>query len=252
MLKFHYTYIILALSLVLTGYYIDLISFTSLILFHELGHYLTALVLGFRVQKIVIYPYGGLTKIDDIIDKNINKELIVAISGLLFQTIFFVIISILYKQGILRKYTYNIFNNYNKTLFLFNILPIIPLDGSKILNLLLEKIFPYKLSNILILIISIVTLILLLIFNIYSNNYNFIMIISILIYYMFNFYKNLKYMFNRFLLERYLYNIEFKRKIIINNPNKMYKNRTHIIKNNKKYQKERDFLNNLFDLNKNL
>ena len=252
MIKFHYTYIIVALGLVLTGYYLDLIIYTSLILVHELGHYIVAKILNFNVIKIIIYPYGGLTKLDDLINKDINKELLVAVSGILFQLLFFFIIVILYKNNIIRSYTYNLYREYNKVLILFNFLPIYPLDGSKILKLLLEKIIPYKITNYLMIIISIITIISLLIFNIFNGNYSFIMIIIILLNYIYIYYKNLSYLYNRFLLERYLYKIKYNDTVIIKNKNCFYKNKNHIIKNNKKYEKEDYFLYKLFDLNKKI
>ena len=82
--------------------------------------------------------------------------------------------------------------------------------------------------------------------------YILLMIISILLDYIYKFYKNLKYIYNRFLLERYLYKIKYRKQRIIKEPKKMYKNITHIIKIGEKYQKEEVFLNNMFDLNKKI
>jgi len=242
----------MAIGLILTGYYINLIVFSSLIIVHELGHYLIAKIQKFNVTKIVIYPYGGLTKIEDLINKNINQELLIAVSGIIFQLIFYLIIVLLHKNGTIREYTYNLYQEYNKQLIIFNLLPIHPLDGSKILNLLLNKIISYHTSNKLTIAISIIVILILLISNIYNNNYSYIMIIYILLDYIYKFSKNLKYLYNKFLLERYLYKIEYKNKLVITNYKKMYKNTTHIIKKGKKYQKEQDFLNNMFDLNKKI
>jgi len=50
----------------------------------------------------------------------------------------------------------------------------------------------------------------------------------------YKFYNDISYIYNRFLLERYLYNINYKKKIIISDENKMYKNKSHLfIKNDK-------------------
>ena len=54
----------MALGLVLTGHFSNLFVFTSLILIHEVGHFFMAVFLRYKVEKIIIYPYGGLTKID--------------------------------------------------------------------------------------------------------------------------------------------------------------------------------------------
>ena len=98
-IEFHYTYIIMALGLVLTGHFINLIVFTSLIIIHELGHYITSIIFKYKVDKIIIYPYGGVTKLNTIINTNITKDLLVAVSGIIFQTLYFIIIFFLYKNN---------------------------------------------------------------------------------------------------------------------------------------------------------
>ncbi len=252
MIKFHNTYIIMAIGFILTGYYLHLLVFTSLIIFHEFGHYTLAKIQRWNVTKIIIYPYGGLTKIEDLINQDINKELLVASAGIIFQLFFFILIFNLHKHGIIRNYTFHLYQEYNKQLLWFNLLPIYPLDGAKIVNLLFNKFLPYHTSNKIIILISILTIWVLLGTNIYQNNYSYLMIICILIDYIYKFYKDLNHIYNKFLLERYLYKISYPDKKIIKKPKKMYKNKTHIIKIGKKYQKEQEFLNNVFDLNKKI
>lgn len=244
-IKIHYTYYIIIVSFLLTGCFINLIAFTSLIIIHELGHYYTCKILKIKVDKIIIYPYGGITKINDKIDINLNKELLISISGIIIQSIYFFIIYLLYKNNFLREYTYNIFFKYHYNILIFNLIPIYPLDGSKILNIIINKIFNFKLSNILIIIISIINIILLLF--IYKFNYSYIMILGILINYLYNYLTNIKHLYNRFLLEKYLYKTNFKNKKIINNYKNMYRNTNHIIKKDNIYQKEVDFLSKMFD-----
>lgn len=244
-IKFHYTYYILVLSFLLTGQFINLLIFTSLIVIHELGHYLSSKILNIEVKNIIIYPYGGITKLNSVIDIDLTKELIISISGIIMQTIYYFIIYILYKNNIIRPYILNLFNKYHYSIVLFNLIPIYPLDGSKILNIIINKIFNYKLSNILLIILSIINIILILF--IFKFNYSFILILGILINYLYNYLKNIKYIYNRFLLEKYLYKIKYQNTRIIDNYNKMYRNTNHIIKNNKNYMKEEDFLSKMFD-----
>ena len=146
-IEFHYTYILIALGFILTGYFHNLIVFTSIIIIHELGHYIIAKSNKLTVEKIIIYPYGGLVKMNNLINTSINKELSVAVSGIIFQSIYYIIIIFLYNQGIIREYIFNLFNMYNKSILFFNILPIHPLDGSKILNLILSKIILLSIIN---------------------------------------------------------------------------------------------------------
>ena len=94
-ITFHYTFLLVAISFILTGYFSNLIIFTSIILIHELGHYHAAKINNLKVDKIIIYPYGGITKINTPVNTKIKKELIVAISGILYQLIYFFLIYIL-------------------------------------------------------------------------------------------------------------------------------------------------------------
>ena len=241
-IEFHYTYILIAIGFILTGYFHNLLVFTSIIIIHELGHYTIAKINNLNVEKIIIYPYGGLVKMNNLINTSINKELMVAISGILFQTIYYLLIVYLYHQGIIREYIFNLFTIYNKSILFFNILPIHPLDGSKILNLLLSKIIPFDKANKLNIIISLITLIILILVNYYTFNYTTILIIGVIIDNITKYYKELKYIFNKFLLERYIYNITHNKTKTINKINNMYKEKYHIIKENNTYITEKQVL----------
>lgn len=236
----------MAFGYVISGYYINLIAITSLLLIHELGHYTTAKLLKFKVLKIIIYPFGGITKINDLINKDINEEILVATSGVIFQFIFYLIIVYLNHINIIRDYTLNIYTLYNNQIIFFNLMPIYPLDGAKIINLLLSKFFNYNLSNKLTIIISLMGMSLFILTSSYNHNYSYIMVLSVLIIYNYKFIKQLKYIYNRFLLERYLYNISYPKIKIISNGNKMYKNNSHIIKVNNNYITEKKYLSKYY------
>lgn len=245
-IEFHYTFLIMALGLVLTGHFINLIVFTSLILIHEFGHYFIAKLLNYKVDKIVLYPYGGITKLDTLINTKIEKDIIVAASGLIMQTIYYLIITLLFTKGIIREYIYDLFYMYHNSMLFFNLLPVIPLDGSKIVNLFLAKYFNFNLSNNLSVAISLFTIIFLLISGIYENNYSFLLTVSVLMQNIYNFYKEIVYIYNRFLLERYLYDFDYKKIKILKNKNKMYKNRKHIFLKNNKIINEKEYLKIFF------
>ena len=249
-IEWHYSYLIVAFSFILIGYFKNLIVLTSLILIHELGHYLWAKLVGFEVSKITIYPYGGLTKIEGLINKDINKELLVAVSGFIFETLYYLIIVFLFNQNLIDYRTLNIFNSYHHAMLLFNILPIYPLDGFKIVNLILSKYMAYKKVNKLGVIISLVTLGISTYF--YRFNYSYLITLSLLLSNIWKFYKELDYIYNKFLLERYLYNISYKKLKITSSKDKMFKNYRHLIKNSQKYEKEEAFLHKIFDFKRDI
>ena len=244
-IEFHYTYLIIALGFILTGYFYNLIIFTSLILIHELGHYLMCIKYKVKVNKIIIYPYGGLIKLDDVINRDIDEELLIAIMGIFFQTMYYTIILILYKNNYLREHIFNIYTMYHYSMLIFNILPIYPLDGFKIFNLILSKVMYFNLANYISLIISIIMIIIVFIKGI--NNYSYMMLIFILIDNTYKYYKGLKHLYNKFILERYLHKYNYKQFKIVNNQNKMYKNKFHIFKIGNNYIKEKEYLKFIFE-----
>lgn len=247
LIRFHPSFLFVALGFILTGYFLNLIIFTSIIIVHELGHYLICKLKKFKVIEIVIYPYGGITKLEEFINRDIDDELLLATFGVIFQSLYFLIIYILFTHGLIRGYAFNIFSDYHYSILFFNLLPIYPLDGFRILNLFLAKKISYKKSNDITLYFSILLLAFLFIQNYYTFNYAYIIVLSTLISNIISFYKSRKYLFNRFLLERYLYNICFNNVKVIANKDKMHKNSIHIIKDGDNFLPEKLFLKKIFD-----
>ena len=248
LIRFHITYLLMGVCFVLSGYFVNLVVFTSLIIVHEMGHYLVSRLFCFKVREIVIYPYGGMTKLEDFINRNINEELLVALSGVIFQYLFYLVIMHLYNNSYIREYTFNLYTLYNSRMIFFNLLPIYPLDGSKILNLLFNKLFSYNLSNKLSIVVSIIVIVVIVSLNIYKFNYSNIMIYMVLLWYIIDYCKKLKYLYHKFMLERYLYNISFDNIRVINDYKGMYKDSSHLLCINNKYYREKDYLRKIFNV----
>ena len=53
-------------------------------------------IVGLKVKKIVIYPFGGISYLNEILDIPLHKEIISLLGGIIFQTLFFILIYILY------------------------------------------------------------------------------------------------------------------------------------------------------------
>lgn len=145
---------------------------------------------------------------------------------------------------------FNIMRNYHYALLLFNLLPIYPLDGSKLINLLSSKFISYKSSHKLMLYISVIALLIsIFICIIYIPlNINLYLICFLLIYKIIEEIKKHPLIINKFILERFLYKFNFKKRKIINGNNiyKMQRDYTHIFKINKKFITEKAILNKLF------
>lgn len=246
-IEFHYTYIIMAFGLVITGHFVNLIIFTSLIIIHEMGHIIISKILSYKIDKVIIYPYGGFVKLNTRINTKIENDLLVAISGIIMQSIYFGIIFFLYRNGIVREYIYSLFLLYHKSMLIFNLLPIYPLDGAKIVNLILSKYFSFNIANYISIVISLITVIFFLYSDIYENNYSIILVIGVLMKNIYKFYKDISYIYNRFILERYLFKFNYKDKKVIKNINKMYKNREHLFNDKGKLINEKEYISTFFE-----
>lgn len=215
----------------------------SLIIVHELGHFLFLKIFNWNVDKIYLYPFGGCVKFNEKINKPLYQELLIMLMGPIFQLLFFLLLFHFHEQGLLSYRNYLLYQNYNNTLLIFNLLPIYPLDGGKLLNILMQYLFPYKRSNSFIIILSYMGIILLLF---YSKNINLSLMIILLIIEVTIFLKQQDYLFNKFLLERYLNYYNYKKVKVISKKENMYRNKKNIIKYKNKYFTEKDFLKERF------
>ena len=212
------------------------IIISTLVIIHELGHFLIAKLLKIDVIKICLYPLGGISKINMDLNEKVIKELIVLISGPIFQIFAYLILKKLF-------YDYShMINIYHYGILIFNLIQIYPLDGGKLLNIIISLKLPYKTTYKITIYISYIILIILLILNRYNITINIIIVILFLLYKITKEYNNMEYIYQKFLLERYINEYRFKNTKIINNINNFYRNNNHLVKINDKYYREKEIL----------
>lgn len=240
--KIHPLYYIVALITIFTGLFRDFIYITLLIFIHEIGHLTAALYYNWNIKKVVILPFGGITIFNELLNKSLKEEFVILVFGPLFQILFYFILCFFNIDN-------NLITNYHYSLLIFNLIPIIPLDGSKLLNIILNKIFSFKLSHIITVFISIICLIYLFIRTIIIKNLILFIILIFLSIKNIKEFKIHKYLFNKFLFERYNYNLKFKKTKKIKGLRiyKMKKDYKHLFYLNK-YITEKEVLNNYFNI----
>ena len=97
------------------------------------------------------------------------------------------------------------------------------------MNILCNYFCNYIKSFYLSLVFSLIVLIGLFVYNIIYFNLNLLLMIIVLIFKIIASYRNLRHFYNRFLLERHLYDFPFKKKEYVNSINKFYRDRIHIV-----------------------
>jgi stage IV sporulation protein FB len=195
-----YLYILL---IIFSGYYKYLLYFSLVFIVHELGHIFFCKLFRVKILKIDIYPFGGIIKLNKKLNINIYKDFFIASGGIFFQLILEIINTLFFKNPLLL--------NTNKIIFLINIVPLIPLDGSKIFFIIISKFFSfyksvkiYYLFNIFFIMIYFITC------SKMSNiNYTYIFFcIASFFIEIFNY----KSLINKFYLERYIYDFKYKKR----------------------------------------
>ena len=190
----------------LCGFIKNALIIFLIVIIHELGHVFFIKILGYEIESINIYPFGGITKVNKDLNAPLKQEIIIALGGIFNQILIYLFLF----MPIFSNTTKNIIFNYNTSIIMFNLLPIIPLDGSIILSSFLAKFFPFQKVYYLNFILSIFNMFLFFIFN-YTYSLNNYLIIAFLIYKTYEYYQNKNYIYNRFLLERYLKDYSFSK-----------------------------------------
>ncbi len=190
------------------------------------------LFLKLKVKEINIYMFGGVTILNEDLNLPIYKEVLFLVMGPLSQILFVLLIKLLYIIGYVNALTFDKIIIINKFLLTFNLLPILPLDGGKLVNNILDYFIPYKLSHKITIIISLLFIPFIFIIN---NKLLGIVLIIFLLYKIYLEINNNKHKLNKLLLERKLKLYKFKKLKRINTFEEVKRNENfYIIKNNKK------------------
>ncbi|MCF6408657.1 M50 family metallopeptidase [Alkalihalobacillus sp. EGI L200015] len=195
---------LIALIGVITGHFREFLILFLVILIHELGHALAASFFKWRLVKVELLPFGGVAEMDEYGNRPYHEEIIVTAAGPL-QHIWMIAGGMTcLSAGIGDPQLLELLIEMNWMIFLFNLLPIWPLDGGKLLFLLLTLFFPYKKAKESMLMLSFGFLLIFAVVSFiwFTVHLNLIIILSFLLYAHYFEWKHQPYVYIRFLLER--------------------------------------------------
>ncbi len=133
-IKIHYSLVFLLILSLFTGSFFKILGIIISILIHEFSHYIFLRLFRVNVKNLELSIIGGILEINN---KNISliKRLIINSAGVISNLIIILLIKIIGVSNLNYLVYYNLF------IVIFNLIPIIPLDGFRILNDLLSCIY---------------------------------------------------------------------------------------------------------------
>lgn len=114
-----------------------------IVLWHEIGHLLAALRFGWTVREVRLLPFGGVVEVEDSGALPVREEILVALAGPAQNVLFAAIGWLLGVLGLADPVWTDWFIKANVLLAAFNLLPILPLDGGKIVQAAISLRAPY-------------------------------------------------------------------------------------------------------------
>ncbi|WP_042459173.1 M50 family metallopeptidase [Neobacillus dielmonensis] len=197
-------WIILALAIA-TARFVDVCLLLLIIFIHEMGHAAAASFFSWRIKKITLLPFGGVAEMDEHGNRPLKEEAIVVLAGPMQHIWMMAAAYGLFAIQLFPEDLFQLFIDYNLMILVFNLFPIWPLDGGKLvfLALSLKQSFPEAHRQALV--ISFVSLLIfsgLVLLNA-PTHLNVWVVIAFLLFSLHYEWKQRRFIFMRFLLERY-------------------------------------------------
>ncbi|MDL4841661.1 M50 family metallopeptidase [Aquibacillus rhizosphaerae] len=203
-----------------TGTFMELTVIFFIVLVHELGHYSLAHYYKWRIRRINLWVFGGVMETDEHATKPLKQELLITLAGPLQHVWIYGILFICSEYSLLPASVITLGLQFNSTILLFNLLPIWPLDGGKLMLLFFSCLFPYRKAHSLMIICSILFSIvsIFLFLTYFPFTLSAILLIGFIIWENRLEWKQRYYTFIRFLLKRHVEKPDMKkvRPIVVN------------------------------------
>ncbi|KRE36701.1 M50 family metallopeptidase [Paenibacillus sp. Soil724D2] len=141
--RFHPLFTLIMIGSAITGYFLEAITLFGIVLVHELGHLAAANGFGWRVREVQLLPFGGVLIVDELGTAPTREELIVSLAGPL-QHVWMILVALLMKWvDVGASSWWDYFIEANLMIGLFNLIPVMPLDGGKVMQSLLGYLLSY-------------------------------------------------------------------------------------------------------------
>ncbi|SNS35052.1 stage IV sporulation protein FB [Anaerovirgula multivorans] len=153
-IKINYTLIPIWIISIYYQYFFELIIVMMIIMIHELAHSFASAYYGIEVLEIELFPFGGVARTESFFEVDPFKEIIISIVGPSSNYIMLLLAIIIQSYIKLQIDLIYFFIFTNLTIGLFNMLPILPLDGGRILRAYINSKVGFKKATMIMIKIS--------------------------------------------------------------------------------------------------
>ncbi|MFT4412787.1 M50 family metallopeptidase [Fredinandcohnia humi] len=190
---------------VITAHFRELLMLLFIILVHEMGHTVCAHFFSWRIKRIQLLPFGGVAEMDEHGNRPLKEELLVILAGPLQHIWLVGGAYLLTVTSIIPQDTFSLFLYHNMVILVFNLLPIWPLDGGKLIYLLFSYKHSFFEAHKRMLLVSVVVVSVIFTWGVlYSPfNLNLWIVLVFLLFSIIMEWRKRHFVFMRFLLERY-------------------------------------------------
>jgi stage IV sporulation protein FB len=140
----HWLFVVMLLIISAAGYYLEALILVGSLVAHEIAHLSVAWVLGVEVEELALTPFGGMARMDPVLQVDPQAETSVALAGP-FQSFFLAGLTLFVTGGDiwddrLVQFCFEI----NANLAFFNLIPALPLDGGRAMRGLMAQRWGYR------------------------------------------------------------------------------------------------------------
>lgn len=139
-IKLNLFFILFLFSSYFAGWLQQSLQLFACVLLHEAGHVLAARRLGIRVYEVELLPYGGVARMEELSKLGGAAEAVVSAAG---PAVSF-LLALLFKSFSGYSDIFTSAYRYNLIIAVFNLIPVIPLDGGKIARNIIVFFIGYK------------------------------------------------------------------------------------------------------------
>ena len=216
-LKFTPSFYAMTLLAIMLGYLNEYVIFALTIIIHECGHLTMAFFYKWELEELRFFAFGGVMEFKGELNKSNKEDLVVSSGGILFNVITLFILLLLRNNtsSYLHLYLYNYAIWAQLFVIIFNLIPLPPLDGSRLVSAILCYFWPYKTVLQIVKWLNVVLVIIGTVITFLYDIRQIFLIVSFLTYSTIKYNQQIDYIFQRFLLQKKMYiNVDLPRKIV--------------------------------------